>query len=112
MNRYRILWYVVALCCLWGSAALAQGDPQPRPQQQGEPEVIDIEAQFLDTRVELPQVQILDKRKQAKFDEVKVEKSFSSELSGKNEELKFVPNTSGKIKPIKNIDVLLNKKRF
>ncbi|MCB0259142.1 MAG: hypothetical protein KDH97_01085 [Calditrichaeota bacterium] len=111
MNRYRILWYVVALCCLWGGSVLAQ-DPQPRPQQQGEPEVIDIEAQFLDTRVELPQVQILDKRKQAKFDEVKVEKSFSSELSGKNEELKFVPNTSGKIKPIKNIDVLLNKKRF
>lgn len=89
--------------------ALAQ---QPAQQGQSSDKVIEIEAQILDARVELPQVQILDKRKKSDFDEVKVEKSFKSELSGKTEELKFTPNTSGKIQPIKNIDVLLNKKRF
>jgi len=90
-----------------GMTAFAQAQ-----QGQGNDKVIEIEAQILDARVELPQVQILDKRKKSNFDEVKVEKSFKSELSGKTEELKFTPNTSGKIKPIKNIDVLLNKKRF
>lgn len=96
-------------------AALAQEPAQEgQGAQQGQSSdgVIELEALILDARVELPQVQILDKRKKSDFDEVKVEKSFRSELSGKNEELKFTPNTSGKIQPIKNIDVLLNKKRF
>lgn len=89
-----------------------QGQGAQQRQGQSSDGVIELEALILDARVELPQVQILDKRKKSDFDEVKVEKSFKSELSGKTEELKFTPNTSGKIQPIKNIDVLLNKKRF
>ncbi len=85
---------------------------QEQGAQQGKGGVIEIEAQVVNTRLELPQVQIYDKRKKVKFDEVKVEKDFKSELSGKNEELKFTPITSGKIKPIKNIQALLAKKRF
>lgn len=99
------LWLIAIAFALsgWGSQVFAQ--------QQGDG-VIQIEAQRIDTRVELPQVQILDKRKKSDFDEVKVEKSFRSELSGKNEELQFTPNTSGRIKPIANVEALLKKKRF
>jgi TolA-binding protein len=110
MNR-KIFCLFFWLMLSAGMTALAQ-QPAQQGQEQNNDKVIEIEAQILDARVELPQVQILDKRKKSNFDEVKVEKSFKSELSGKTEELKFTPNTSGKIKPIKNIDVLLNKKRF
>lgn len=85
---------------------------QAPQQERNDVQIIDIEAQILDSRVELPQVQVLDKRKKAKFEEVKVEKSFRAELSGETEELQFKPKTSDKIKPIKNINELLNKKRF
>ncbi len=85
---------------------------QEQEREVNEDQVIQIEAQILDTRAELPQVQILDKRKVSEFDEVKVEKSFKSELSGKSEEIEFKPITSGRIKPIRNIEELLNKKRF
>lgn len=95
------------------SAQPAQpAQPQLQPGNQQPVQVIDLEALILDARVELPQVQILDKRKKSDFDEVNVDKSFFSELSGKTEELEFTPNTSGKIIPIKNVDELLNKKRF
>lgn len=108
-----------------GISFLGAQQPQGRqqPQQEGQrrqqtqqasagEQVIQIEAQVIDTRAELPQVQILDKRKKSDFQEVTVDKSFETELSGKTEELKFTPLTSGKIKPIKNIDLLLNKNRF
>ncbi len=89
-----------------------QEEPQQRRRANNPQQVIQLEAQIVDTRVELPQVQILDKRKKIDFDEVKVEKSFSSELSSKSEELKFTPNTSGKINSIDDIQILINKKRF
>jgi hypothetical protein len=115
MNRkllYLLFWLIFGVY----TATFAQEPAQPaQPQDSGnqqQVQVIDIEAQILDARVELPQVQILDKRKKSNFDEVNVEKSFSSELSGKTEKLEFTPNTSGKIRPIKNVDGLLNKKRF
>lgn len=103
------------LLLMGGSSLFAQEpqEPEDPPQRATNPQqVIQLEAQIVDTRVELPQVQILDKRKKTDFDEVKVEKSFTSELSSKSEELKFTPNTSGKIKSIKDIQSLLNKKRF
>ncbi|RMF61055.1 MAG: hypothetical protein D6748_02590, partial [Calditrichaeota bacterium] len=80
--------------------------------QQGEPEVIEIEARIIDARAELPQVQILDRRKQVEFDEVKVEKSFKTELTGETEKVEIVLTESKRIKPIKNLDALLKKKRF
>ena len=92
-------------------ALLFFGGGQALAQQQGGG-VIQIEAQRIDTRVELPQVQILDKRKKSDFDEVKVEKSFRSELTEKNEELQFIPNTSGRIEPVSDIEALLKKRRF
>jgi hypothetical protein len=104
-----VLWLAFAAFMV----AFAQEPAQPQDTgNRQQVQVIDIEAQILDARVELPQVQILDRRKKSDFDEVKVEKSFDSELSGKTEDLKFTPNTSGKIRSIKNVDELLNKKRF
>lgn len=112
MNNWKILLLLFLLCSTATSLMAQQEQPPQGNQDQTSGGVIEIEAQILDSRVELPQVQILDKRKKSDFDEVKVEKSFVSELSGKNEELKFEPITSGKIKSIKNIDVLLSKNRF
>lgn len=106
MTRATFLPFIIIIFGAISMPAIAQD----QGQQQGG--VIQIEAQVLDSRLELPQVQILDKRKKAEFDEVKVKKDFKSELSGKNEELKFKPVTSGRIKPVKNIQALLAKKRF
>lgn len=120
----RLNLFVVLLTLLFGGASfLCAQQPQGQQPQQGQPrqqtpqppqagQVIELEAQVIDARVELPQVQILDRRKKSDFEEVTVDKSFATELSGKTEELKFTPLTSGKIKPIKNIDLLLNKSRF
>ncbi|NIT54737.1 MAG: hypothetical protein GWN00_00375 [Aliifodinibius sp.] len=107
----KILFYLLLLGI---SSVLAQeGEAEDdNNQQQRAQKVIELEAQILDARAELPQVQILDTRKSPDFEEVKVEKSFRAELSGKTEELKYTPITSNKIKQIKNIDALLNKKRF
>ncbi len=105
----KILWLLGMSTFLFAGFLYAQQQPVPRNQQ---PEVIDIEARVINARAELPQVQILDKRKQVEFDEVKVEKKFTSELSGKTEKVKFVSPKKDEISPIKNIDVLLNKKRF
>ncbi len=111
MSVRNLLGVVFAFLLLSGSMVFAQQQGQGQNNAQTD-EVIQIEAQILDSRAELPQVQILDKRKVSDFDEVKVEKSFRSELSGETEELDFKPVTSGKIKPIKNIKELVNKKRF
>lgn len=110
MIQVRYLSFMVFILCALSSVALSQEQGGQQPASSGE--VIQIEAQILDARVELPQVQILDKRKKVQFEEVKVEKSFRSELSARTEELKFTPNTSGKIKRIKDIEALLNKNRF
>ena len=109
MANSRLL--LLCLFLLVGSS-LSSLFAQEQEREVNEDQVIQIEAQILDTRAELPQVQILDKRKVSEFDEVKVEKSFKSELSGKSEEIEFKPITSGKIKPIRNMEELLNKKRF
>ncbi len=110
MASERFLW--LCLVFLIGSSISLFAQEQEQERVVNEDQVIQIEAQILDTRAELPQVQILDKRKVSEFDEVKVEKSFKSELSGKSEEIEFKPITSGKIKPIRNMEELLNKKRF
>lgn len=111
MSVKNLLGVVFVSLVLSGTMAFGQQQGQNQNNAQGN-EVIQIEAQILDSRAELPQVQILDKRKVSDFDEVKVEKSFRSELSGETEELDFKPVTSGKIKPIRNIKELVNKKRF
>ncbi len=81
-------------------------------QQGNQGNVVNIGPIKLDVRIELPQVQILDKRLAPKFEEVKAEKRFDTEINSKSEYLKFEPITSMKVKPIKNIEALLNKKRF
>lgn len=101
--------YVTILLISVSSMAVFSQEQAKKQSDQG---VIEIEAQRLDVRMELPQVQILDKRKSSQFNEVKVEKSFQSELSGKTEELKFKPNTTKKVSQIKNIEELLKKRRF
>lgn len=113
-------WIRLCFCilCLSTGWALAQQQGQggqdrgdeATPRNQGE--VIQIEALRLDVRAELPQVQIVGKRKKADFAEVEVKKSFESELSGKSEELQFNSVAGNRIKRIENIERLLNKKRF
>ncbi len=104
---------IFGMILLWmGMATAMHAQQQPPAQQQGDSGVLQIQEQRLDTRLELPQIQILDKRKQMRFEEVKVEKSFLTEISGKNEKLQFQPNTSGKVRAIKNIPALVNKPRF
>ncbi len=104
-----ILYTAILLISVFSIAVYSQEQEQKQGNKGG---VIEIEAQRLDVRMELPQVQILDKRKSSQFNEVKVEKSFQSELSGKTEELKFKPNTTKKVSQIKNIEELLKKRRF
>ena len=103
------IWFILLFIIMGSNVLFAQQRRSPQNQQ---PEVIEIEARIIDARAELPQVQILDKRKQVEFDEVKVEKSFKSELSGKTEEVKFVARQRRTVKMIKDMDALLNKKRF
>lgn len=83
-------------------------------QQTAEPRdrIIDLGEIKIDARVELPQVQILDKRIEPNFEDVRAEKSFQSELAGTSEYLRFSAITSGKVKPIPDVKALLSKKRF
>jgi hypothetical protein len=62
--------------------------------------------------MELPQVRMFDRRITPDFKQVSAEKSFSSELSPAAEGIQYDPITSGKVKPVDNIDELLKKKRF
>lgn len=81
--------------------------------QQGQPGVVEIERAIkIEARIELPQVQIIDKRITPEFEEIRVEKNFNLELSGKMESISFEPVTSGRVLPITNMDKLLSKKRF
>lgn len=83
---------------------------QDTPQQKDQ--VIDLGEIKIDARVELPQVQILNKRLEPDFEDIQAEKSFQSELHSTSEQLKFTAITSGKVKQIKDINELLNKKRY
>lgn len=101
----------MTLIAILGSAGLFAQSDSPK-QQAPQKEVIDLGAIKIDARVELPQVQIVDTRIEPDFENVRAEKSFMTELSGKTEQLKFEAITSGQIKTIKNVNTLLNKKRF
>ena len=88
------------------------GFAQQGNQQQAGGKVINIGPIKLDVRVELPQVQIMDRRIPPDFEDVKAEKRFENEIVDHREYVKFKPITSMKVKPIKNVQALLNKKRF
>lgn len=104
----KIFLYLSLICVL---NLYAQDAPQPQSTGQRD-QVIDLGEIRIDARVELPQVQILDKRIEPNFEDVRAEKSFQEELHGPSEQLIFNAITSGKIQPIRDINVLLNKKRF
>jgi len=87
----------------------AQNTPQGQEQQ---PRVVEIGEIRIEARMELPQVQIIDKRIKPDFEAVRVEKSFALELSGTLEQIQITPLGSRRIKSIKNLEELLNKKRF
>jgi hypothetical protein len=103
-----LLLLLIFVCSL---NLLSQDTPQQVAGQQRD-QVLDLGEIKIDARVELPQVQILNKRLQPDFEDIKAEKSFQSELSGASEQLKFTAITSGKVRQIKDINSLLNKKRF
>jgi hypothetical protein len=97
---------------LISSLSLFAQDQQQQGTSQQQDQILDLGEIKIDARVELPQVQILDKRLEPDFEDIKTEKSFQSELSSASEQLKFTAITSGKVRPIENIKELLNKKRF
>lgn len=66
----------------------------------------------ISARMELPQVRMFDKRLTPDFKQLSAEKSFATELSPQAEEITFEPITSGKVKPVENMEILLKKKRF
>ncbi len=89
---------------------------QQQNQAQGEQSVIDLtqlgKTYTISARMELPQVKMFDRRIKPNFKDVTANKSFENELSPQVEQIQFEPITSGKVKPIKNVDRLLKKKRF
>jgi hypothetical protein len=106
ISKFFLFLFLMSSLSLFAQAQQQQGTSQQQDQ------VLDLGEIKIDARVELPQVQILDKRLEPDFEDIKTEKSFQSELSSASELLKFTAITSGKVKPIKNINELLNKKRF
>ncbi len=85
-------------------------------QNQNQPTVIDLtklgKTYTFSARMELPQVRMFDRRITPDFKQLSAEKSFSNEMAPQSEEIKYEPITSGKVKPIGNIEALLKKKRF
>jgi hypothetical protein len=111
---YRIYKLVFAVVLLMSMATFAQ-DQQNQQQTQQQPaagSTIQLGGINLERNQELPQVQILDRRKTIKFEPVQIDKDFKSELSGKAEELRIIPANRQKVKTIKNINILLNKNRY
>lgn len=76
--------------------------------------VIDLTAKTYNfsARMELPQVKIIERRTPPNFKQVAAEKSFINELKSGSEQIQFEPITSGKVKPVADIEKLLKKKRF
>ncbi len=113
MMKYLII--IVFSLMLLIQSGVAQEEPQPS-QQQEQPRVIDLtklgKTYKISARMELPQVRMFDRRIKPDFKEVTADKSFENELSTQVEQFNYEPITSGKVQPIKNIDALLNKKRF
>jgi hypothetical protein len=107
-NLIKIVGLFILFCSLNILAQDTTGQRTAEPQDR----IIDLGEIQIDARVELPQVQILDKRIEPNFEDVRAEKSFQSELTGTPEFLKFNAITSGKVKPIPDIRALLDKKRF
>ncbi|GAB4329818.1 MAG: hypothetical protein Kow0037_05090 [Calditrichia bacterium] len=101
--------YLIIILLLLGSTLLFA-------QQPNQPQVIDLtklgKTYKISARMELPQVKIFDKRIPPKFKEVNAEKSFANELSIHAEKIQFESRFAGQVKPITNIEELLNKKRF
>ncbi|GAB4368572.1 MAG: hypothetical protein Kow0042_09810 [Calditrichia bacterium] len=99
-----------------GFAQQEETSPPPQAPPQGERTVIDLtqmgKTYQFSARMELPQVRIFEKRITPEFKDVTAEKSFLNELSTRSEQIEFEPITSGRVKPISDINTLLKKKRF
>lgn len=103
---------IILLSILFCSFSLLAQDTTVQQPAQPQDRIIDLGEIKIDARVELPQVQILNKRIEPNFEDVRAQKSFQSELTGTSEYLKFNAITSGKVKPIPDVKALLSKKRF
>ena len=107
--------FLVIAVFLFSVSALAQSQTSAQGQnQENPPAVIDLteRAITISARMELPQVKMFSRRLKPDFKEITMEKSFVNELSTQAEEIQFRSITSGKVRPIKNLEALLNKKRF
>jgi len=104
----RLKAFIILL--MFGGIAVSQEQPASQPT------VIDLtelgKTYTISARMELPQVRMFDKRLNPDFKQLSAEKSFSAELSPQAEETKYEPISSGRVKPIENVDDLIKKKRF
>lgn len=105
------VFFVVLIVFLGGRSLPAQQQGSPSTQQPPG-KVIQLKELKIDVRQELPTVQILDRRIEGEFEQVKVAKDFQAELIGQTEKILFNPITSGRVQPIENPARLLAKKRF
>ncbi|MBN2364955.1 MAG: hypothetical protein EH225_02320 [Calditrichaeota bacterium] len=113
----RLIWIYILAGFVFVQAGLAQEQPdQDNRQSQQESNVIDLTAlgktYTISARMELPQVRMFDRRITPDFKQLSAEKSFSAELSVQSGEIIYEPITSGKVKPVENMETLLKKKRF
>lgn len=110
MSKRSIIFILCVIMIISFKISAQENQGAQSTTQQGQ--VLDLGEIRIDARVELPQVQIFDRRITPAFDDVRAEKSFKEELSAKAEAISFEAITSGKIEKINNINSLLNKNRF
>lgn len=112
----KIVSLILMMCVVLTYSVYSQEEANPAQTGQDQPTVIDLtqmgKTYTFSARMELPQVRMFDKRINPDFKQLSAEKSFSVELSPQAEEIRYEPITSGKVKPIENIESLLKKKRF
>ena len=95
---HRIINLTIVSVLLVSVMAFAQDQQNQQTQQSQTGSTIQLGGINLERNQELPQVQILDRRKTIKFEPVQIDKDFKSELSGKAEELRIMPVNRHKVR--------------
>ena len=107
-----IVFLFLALCLLLPIKNYAQvSDSTQVSPSFADDEVISLEAQEIKITIEKPQVTIISDRIKPEFDEVHLDKSFLSEITGEGE--KFIFKVEDKFEARQRIDIdkLLKKSR-
>ena len=107
-----IVFAIFLLCSIFSQKIQAQtADSTQVSQIVSDDDVISLEAQEIKITIEKPQVTIISDRIKPEFDEVHLDKSFLSEITGEGE--KFIFKVEDKFEARQRIDIdkLLKKSR-